>query len=738
VPALPPPALGAMAATSLGDLYTETLTLNNENKISTKNAFDMKMIDHMDKLVDAFMSGGKVRVQDDGSSRLSVAGGGSGEMNAEEYRFHEASCTIEASAKIYACRVDVVHNNTYKVLGGLSMQEFEEDGAVGEDGKPGGGKRRRIVGVNTLEKNEANITQTHIDADEQNDPMFRRMAQAFDAGGAKGLLLSHLPVAEDLSVTFNQDVSMTKASEVAKEIFQEGPREIPVNDLGLGDPVEFLEKIKGARSLPEFDAYRRQLIGNSEDNYELPAALRAVLDFGTMGESVEGMEDGLNAPIGDAPADDDLGAPEDMGGLDDLGNMDTSGATWDGLADSAILAPVPLTDDLSAQVVHSMPISANIDTTSKEAFDELFSKFCSAGLNQFAYFDQCWAPLSREKDSKGVLTDGNELEANGQLVQPLGGKERGEKASKKPLFDLEGLDQAAKRIETEPSCRHQLNEKAAQWQLYKDVPPYMMDRITMPSWPTATKNNFTCLGLRHNLLLRLQKRPPPPTEGPHSFDELYSTVIIQNHEEYPWLAAQSRRANSHRTDDNDDIVCGEHEMYLGEEGGADDFDAHGLPAHLDVNPEDLFLHPDDTVIPECDDLPEGDDFGMGGGMDGLDFVDKPDTCGSTDIGYSRNSKFVDVKLVKKHLWDCISEDLVNAKGENKELMETSFQGLVTRMIGRLPRSECENLSIQVCFICVLHLCNEKGVEIVTDQDRLLLDFSVTGKPSACLGEAISH
>jgi hypothetical protein len=715
------------AAPSLGDLYTETLQLNNENKISSKNAFDLKLIEHMDKIVDTFMSGGKVRVEDDGSSRLSVGANAKGEPD-EEHRFHEASCTIEASAKIYACRVDVVHSNTYKVLGGLSMQEFEEEGAVGEDGKPGGAKRRRIVGVNTLERNEANITQTHIDADEQNDPMFRRMAQAFDAGGAKGLLLSHLPVAEDMSLTFNQDVPMTKAGMIAKDLFREGPQEFPVTELGVGDPTEFLEKLKGARCLPELDTYRRQLVGNKEDTYELPKALREVLDCGIIGESAPALaHDDLTAPIADAPGmDNDDGLPDlaDVGG--DMGGMDAAGPAWDGDC-GAVVAAGPLADELGAQVVHSMPGTVNVDG-GKEAFDELFSKFCGAGLNQFAYFDQCWAPLAREKDGKGVLTDGRELGADGQLVQMLGGKgEKGEKASKKPLFDLEGLEQAAKRIETEPSCRHQLNEKAAQWQLFKDVPPYMMDRITMPSWPTATKNNFTCLGLRHNLLLRLQKRPPPATEGPHSFDELYSTVIIQNHEEYPWLAAASRRANSNHVDNNDDIVCGEHEMYLGEEGGADDFDAHGLPAHLDVDPQDLFLHPDDTVIPECDDMPEDNDFGMGGGMD-LDFVDKPSTCGSTDIGYSRNSKFVDVKLVKKHLWDCINDELVSAKAADKELMESSFQGLVTRTLGKLPKSECENLSIQVCFICALHLCNEKGVEIVTDPDKPLLDFLVTGKP----------
>merc|ERR1719453_806423 len=283
------------------------------------------MIDHMDTIVNTFMSGGKVKVADDGSSRLSVAAEKGG--THEEHRFHEASCTLEASAKIYACRVDVVHNNTYKVLGGLSSHEFEEEGAVGEDGKPTG-KRRRIVGVNTLERNEANITQTHIDADEQNDPMFRRMAQAFDAGGAKGLLLSHLPTAEDLSITFNQDVPMMKASEIAKEVFQLGPQEIPVSEMGIGDPVEFLEKIKGARCVPEFDAYRRQLIGNSEDNYELPKELKKLLDFGNLEQSFSGSGEDVEiaAPIDDAPAaDDDLGVP-DMGEMDDMGAMDTADA----------------------------------------------------------------------------------------------------------------------------------------------------------------------------------------------------------------------------------------------------------------------------------------------------------------------------------------------------------------------------------------------------------------------------
>ena len=40
----------------------------------------------------------------------------------------QASCTLEAGVKIYAYRVDSVHSETYKVLGGLNRTA-----AYGED-----------------------------------------------------------------------------------------------------------------------------------------------------------------------------------------------------------------------------------------------------------------------------------------------------------------------------------------------------------------------------------------------------------------------------------------------------------------------------------------------------------------------------------------------------------------------------------------------------------------------------
>ena len=41
--------------------------------------------------------------------------------------FQVATNTLDASVKIYACRVDNVHNETYKVLGGLERSDKNTD-----------------------------------------------------------------------------------------------------------------------------------------------------------------------------------------------------------------------------------------------------------------------------------------------------------------------------------------------------------------------------------------------------------------------------------------------------------------------------------------------------------------------------------------------------------------------------------------------------------------------------------
>jgi condensin complex subunit 2 len=713
----------------------------NENKISTKNAFDLHLIDHMDDIVDEFMGGSKAKKSEGASNKRASQSRPSKapatEEEAAEHRFHEASCTIEASARIYACRVDCVHTDTYRVLGGLSAGIEEEEAADGTDGP--GKKKRRICGVNTLERNEASIIQQHFEADEQSDPMFRRMAAAFDAGGAKGLLLSHLPIAEDLSLVFNGDIAMSRAPGVAKDMFSKRG-DMPVGALGLGDSTSARQKISESNLCSDIDGFRQAMWGALPSNVPLPDALENLLGSAAMGGGSAVptapdmvLEDG-------APGVDDFPAADDAWNND----MDIPGPMDDPMppaSDPVTLMPTGNLGATALPLADMEPLGGDSRRSKIEdviAFDELFEKFCGGGgSNQFAYFDQCWG---RQKDPKaciGAIQDAEAAggDAAGTLV-PAGGPEPKEKKEKRPLFDLTTLDKPAKPIETEPTHKHQLSERAAHWQLHKDVPPYMIDRITMPSWPTWSKCDFACLGLRPHLMLKLVRKPQPAGEGPHSFSDLFSTVVVENPDAYPWLVNDSRAGRGVGHDDDVDEIRGTMDAEFGAEIGEEDFDGAGMPTHLDMDPQDLFLGPNDKVVPGCDDdgAPDVDGFDNDGSFEpgfepGADFglVDAPTKVGDTSIAYSRNSKFVDVKLVKKLLWECINEDVGDAKAAGEKEAQSSFQGLVNRTCKRMPKTEMENLSIQVCFICALHLCNEKGLELKTDPEKPLLDFKVVGK-----------
>lgn len=47
------------------------------------------------------------------------------------YFLVQASCTLEAGVKIYSLRVDSVHSEAYKVLGGINRAGREEDTGLG-------------------------------------------------------------------------------------------------------------------------------------------------------------------------------------------------------------------------------------------------------------------------------------------------------------------------------------------------------------------------------------------------------------------------------------------------------------------------------------------------------------------------------------------------------------------------------------------------------------------------------
>jgi len=73
-------------------------------KINQKNSWALNLIDYIDDVLEA-------------------------QSKTEEgiANFQAASVTLDTSVKIYSYRVDSVHNETYKVLGGLNRTDAKED-----------------------------------------------------------------------------------------------------------------------------------------------------------------------------------------------------------------------------------------------------------------------------------------------------------------------------------------------------------------------------------------------------------------------------------------------------------------------------------------------------------------------------------------------------------------------------------------------------------------------------------
>uniref|UniRef100_A0A8C8ZX80 Condensin complex subunit 2 n=1 Tax=Prolemur simus TaxID=1328070 RepID=A0A8C8ZX80_PROSS len=191
--------------TQITEHYSTCIKLSTENKITTKNAFGLHLIDFMSEILK--------------------------QKDTEPTNFKVAAGTLDASTKIYAVRVDAVHADVYRVLGGLGkdapspeeVESYDADGSATETGttkKPPKPKKKHLY--KTIEQNINNLNVSEADRKCEIDPMFQKTAASFDECSTAGVFLSTLHCHDYTSeLLFPSDVKTLPAGE---------PLELP--DLG--------------------------------------------------------------------------------------------------------------------------------------------------------------------------------------------------------------------------------------------------------------------------------------------------------------------------------------------------------------------------------------------------------------------------------------------------------------------------------------------------------------------------
>lgn len=185
----------------LGNMYKTVMKLNNENKINAANSWGLKLIENLDKVLEYDEDNVEENVSENIRSDSAT--------NDKErgVNFTKASCTLDASVKIYSYRVDDAHLTSYKVLANLNRTESansttntytekqQDDDDVTKNPTKKSEKPR--IGTETIESNLSNINMNKLDSAYDIDPLFHKMSKKFDEGGAKGLLLANLDIATD-------------------------------------------------------------------------------------------------------------------------------------------------------------------------------------------------------------------------------------------------------------------------------------------------------------------------------------------------------------------------------------------------------------------------------------------------------------------------------------------------------------------------------------------------------------
>jgi condensin complex subunit 2 len=290
---------GDTAASGLAveEIRRSTMQAASQNKINAKTAtFYYRFIDKIDEIINV------INTDEDGVEQGT--------------KFEECGFAVETSAQIYAAKVDETYAATGRFVADLNRNsnDADEDGS-GDEGSDEEGndsadatqnsRRKKKGGASTLDK-ISNIITTKLDTEIHVDPIFSKMSQNMDQGGARGMLLGKLNVENGMNIVFDTTAVMenkfTYNDVDGNEVDMEEDSTVNIDDFLTQLNAEH-PNWRTMRLCPSMDLFydsmerSARIIKNAENGTsdDTPAALPSVIDV-----------DALNA--GDDMPDEDFGS----------------------------------------------------------------------------------------------------------------------------------------------------------------------------------------------------------------------------------------------------------------------------------------------------------------------------------------------------------------------------------------------------------------------------------------------
>ncbi|XP_070539700.1 condensin complex subunit 2-like [Ptychodera flava] len=619
--------------------YANCIKLSAENKINAKNAFSLNLIDHMSDLI-------KQKERSGGMTNFQVA-----------------SCTLDASAKIYAGRVDSIHADTYKMLGGLGRdnEKPSQDGsAVGDENDDGTTKKKKQKRTkkSKIESNLKNIKRKELEMDFEVDPLFKQMSSEFDAGGSSGLLLSNLGQRDDSCEVMLDTQSIV---DIVSSPHSQDENSNMVDLSNLRGIYKSLN-LESTKICPEFSGFEFSNWDGSDESQISsfvtdPAKNEQAFDVNAVPEPIEEM-----------PAED--GMP-DFGGGGDFSDDDEAGSLASDLTDRTVM----LADGKEARPIHD-----------KEELGKVYQRVITDGTmgqlclliaqeqTDFSYFNldmlKTWAGPKHWK----MKAKSKDLAAN---------KNDARKKSKKPSFELNYAE--------EGNFDKFFKVTKASTTLTKGtVEKWSESNTTLPEDLDYNPDKLFSLFVKTNIMLKRQVQSN--SEG---LDDGIDNYNYENENDC------NNFCPGVQEDDNDDDDADIDNNFS---AGGMDFSTGDSEFSQSLASQNHF----------------GDSLLESTQLQGDHLVAQPHKVAKIDIQYAKTAKKMDVKRLKSSMWNLLTtkEDTEKENIQSEESPEKStvagtqsFKQMYGALPAKISTNMAKNLSIPMCFVCLLHLANEKNLKI---------------------------
>ncbi|ELU43650.1 condensin complex component cnd2 [Rhizoctonia solani AG-1 IA] len=618
--------------------------------------------------------------------------------NDGSVNFQKASYTLDGCVKVWTSRVDSCRNDTGKLLSNLTNDggggEEDDEGAEegegdGEEGSRNQAKRKRAHRPeNTLAKSIEQLQVKKLDTECVVDPLFKKTSADFDEGGAGGMLMNHLncwmkkkpksrmercpwPICGVSELVLNgvcrRSYFVAKYMPDLEEL--EGRSIMPsLSDFKFAsDDLTFASHVLPSRNTPD----EPMAFGERDLDMADTGDAGPVEDFFTGGEAVNDFEGGFH----------DSGGFDDDGGDDGVGDM---GDYTGNPAGASHTGPVEPFDPRRGRDERTLIMSMSEDAT------EMLDYFDTTVMKN-------WAGPQHWKVRRAIRKDGDTT-----------GNTTTRSRKDKTVFMID--------FETPPA-----ENFAKKWFV-----PATKAVLTLPSAKVAKKGSKGAKSIKKNEFLL-------PNDM-HFSNEVCSPItdfIIP-------LKVQMRRINV------DEPIKGEIGDALvsqrdGEIGG--EFWAQAAADNAGAGPDDMdggFPAPFATQFFHDEDDDGGFDDGDGDGrMGDMPAVDEEDLIAATQgtlkrvrpehINYTKRAKRVDVRMLKENIWKGLNivvpksnmedghEEEINATTDEAEPTDPTeardFTNVISNLRTQYPKDKLDEISTSFCFICLLHLANERGLKI---------------------------